>query len=73
MFHNCICYAFLSVPCSLLITCLERADLLALLCVLFSCVIFPYAGFPQALEIMENLENHKKVPCMEKIVEFETT
>ena len=23
-------------------------------------------GFPQALEIMENLENHKKVPCMEK-------
>ena len=26
-----------------------------------------YAGFPQALEIMENLENHeKKVPCMKK-------
>ena len=25
------------------------------------------AGFPQALEIMENLENNeKKVPCMEK-------
>ena len=25
------------------------------------------SGFPQALEIMENLENHeKKVPCMEK-------
>ena len=23
-------------------------------------------GFPQALEIMENLENHKKVPCLEK-------
>ena len=23
-------------------------------------------GFPQALEIMENLEIHKKVPCMEK-------
>ena len=23
-------------------------------------------GFPQALEIMENLKNHKKVPCMEK-------
>ena len=25
-----------------------------------------YPGFPQALEIMENLENHKKVPCLEK-------
>ena len=25
------------------------------------------SGFPQALEIVENLENHKeKVPCMEK-------
>ena len=23
-------------------------------------------GFPQALEIMENLENHPKIPCMEK-------
>ena len=23
-------------------------------------------GFPQVLEIMENLENHKKSPCMEK-------
>ena len=32
--------------------------------------IVPLAGFPQALEIMENLENHYKkfheVPCMEK-------
>ena len=24
------------------------------------------SGFPQALEIMENPENYKKVPCMEK-------
>ena len=23
-------------------------------------------GFPQALEIMENLENHNKVACMEQ-------
>ena len=31
-------------------------------------------GFPQALENMENLENHKKKnPCMEKIIEFEET
>ena len=32
-------YAVLSVPCSLVITCWERADLLALLCVEFSCVL----------------------------------
>ena len=30
------------------------------------CYDFSKTGFPQALEIMENLENHKKVPCMEK-------
>ena len=32
MFHVWLCYAVLSVPCSLVITCWESADLLALLC-----------------------------------------
>ena len=38
------CYAGLPVPCSLVIIRWERADLLVLLCVMFSCVIvtFPY-------------------------------
>ena len=31
------------------------------------------AGFPQALEIMENLENHEKVPCMEKSLKLKIT
>ena len=37
-------YAFLSVSCSHVVTCWERADLLALWCVVFSCVVvtFPY-------------------------------
>ena len=30
---------FFIVPCNLAITCLERADLLALLCMMFSCVL----------------------------------
>ena len=38
MFHVYLCYAVLSVPCSLVVTNWERADLLALLCVMFSCV-----------------------------------
>ena len=38
MFHVYLCYAVLSVPCNLVITCWERTDLLALLCVVFSCV-----------------------------------
>ena len=41
-----VCHAFLSVHCSLVVSCWERADLLALLCVMFYCafVTFPY-GF----------------------------
>ena len=39
VFHVCLCYAVLSVPCSLVITCWERVDLLALLWVVFACVL----------------------------------
>ena len=44
MIHVCLYYTVLSVPCSLVSTCLERADLLSFLCVMFSCVYvtFPY-------------------------------
>ena len=39
MFHVCLYYTVLSVPCSLVITYWERADLLALLCVMFPRVL----------------------------------
>ena len=41
MFH--VCHAVLSVPCSLVVACWERAELLALLNVMFHCVmsLFP--------------------------------
>ena len=44
--YVCFPYAVLSVPCSRVITC---CDLLALLCVMFSCVfvIFPYGVLGQ--------------------------
>ena len=42
MFRVCLCYTVLSVPCSLVITCWERADLLAHLCVMFSCVFVTF-------------------------------
>ena len=40
--HACICHAFASIHCCLVVTCLERAGLLAL--VMFNCdfVTFPY-------------------------------
>ena len=37
VFH--VCHAVMSVPCSLVVTCWERAGLLALVCVMFSCVL----------------------------------
>ena len=45
MFYVCLCYAVLSVPCSLLITCWERADFLALLFLMFSCFFFVFCFF----------------------------
>ena len=51
-FHVCLCCAALSVPCSLVITCCVRADLLALLCVIFLCfVTFPY-GVPRQVSYL---------------------
>ena len=35
MLHVCVCYAVVSVPCSLVVTCWERADLLAVVFVEF--------------------------------------
>ena len=47
MFHVCLCYSVLSVPCSHMITCWRRADLLALLCIMFSCVFVTFlCGVP---------------------------
>ena len=44
MSYFCLRYSFLSLPFSLIITCWEMAGLLALVCVVFSCVYvtFPY-------------------------------
>ena len=37
-----VSHAFLSVHCSLVVTCWERAGLLALLCVMFYCVFVTF-------------------------------
>ena len=37
-----VCHAVLSVHCSLVVTCWERAGLLSLLCVMFSCVFVAF-------------------------------
>ena len=49
-----VCYTFLSVPCSLVVTCWERADLLVLLYVMILCVFFtcPYGVLGQVLYLI---------------------
>ena len=43
LFMSCVCHAFMSVHCYLVITCWERADLLALVCVVLLCFChFPH-------------------------------
>ena len=39
MLQVCLCYTVLSVSCSIVITCWDRAGLLALLCGMFPCVL----------------------------------
>ena len=48
IFHVCLYYTVLFVPYGLVFTCWERADLLALLYVMFSCVFvtLPYVLTP---------------------------
>ena len=46
LFMYCVCRAFLSVHCCLVVTCLERADLLAILFVMFNCV---FVTFPSGV------------------------
>ena len=42
VFRACLCHTVLSVPCSFVVTCLVRADLLALLYVMVSCVFVTF-------------------------------
>ena len=42
VFRVCICQTVLSVAYNLAVNCWERADLLALLCVMFSCVFVTF-------------------------------
>ena len=39
MLHVGVCCAVMSVPCSLVITCWEKADLLAVVCEVYSYIL----------------------------------
>ena len=37
LFMSCVCHAFTSVHCCIVVTCWERVDLLALVCDIYLC------------------------------------
>ena len=51
MFHVCLYHTVMSIHCSLVVTCRERANLLALFCVMFTCIFvtFPYGVLSQVI------------------------
>ena len=57
VFRMYLLHTVLSVPCSLLVNCCERADILALLCVMFLCsfVTFPYGALGVVLDCIDSL------------------
>ena len=46
MLHVSVFCDVMSVPCSLVVTCWKRADLLAVVCVVFSCVVSHFIMCP---------------------------
>ena len=56
LFMSCVCHAFASVYCCLVYTCLERADLLGLVCDVILCFYhFPmwYPGSGVVLDCID--------------------
>ena len=60
-----VCHAALSIHRSLVVTCWERAGLLALLCVMFSCVFvtFPCGVLRQVRYLIVSIPDLYFLPC----------
>ena len=63
-----LCYAALSAPCSLVISCWERLDVLCLLVVVFSCVFVTFLYGLYRLLIFAFLSSVVSSKCMIMII-----
>ena len=66
LFMFLVCYAFLYVHCSVVVTYWERANLLALFYVMFSCIFvtFPYSVLGQVWYFMVSIPGMCFVVCL---------
>ena len=66
VFRICLCHTVLSVSCSLVVTCWERADLLALLRVMLSFIFvtFPYIVLGQVWPLIVSIHDFCLLPYL---------
>ena len=64
-----VCHADLSAHCSLVVICWEMADLLALLCVVFSCVFvtFPCGAMGQVWYLIISIPDLSLLPYFDAL------
>ena len=74
VFRVCHCLTVLYVPCSLVVTCWERIDLLALLCEMFSCVFvtFSYGVWGQVWYLIVSIPDICLLPYFDNIASVTT-
>ena len=67
----CVFVMFLSVHCSLVVTCWERADILAVLCVMSYCVIvtFPCGVLGKVWCFIVSITVHCFLPYFENLLQ----
>ena len=70
----CFCCIVLSVPCSLVVTCWKRSDVLALLYVMFSLVFvtFPYGILGQVWYLIVSIPDLCRLPYVAAQMIFQT-
>ena len=57
LFMSCVCHAFMSVHCCLVVTCLERADLLALVCDVWLCFCYFPIWYPETGLVLDCIDS----------------
>ena len=56
LFMSCVCHAFASVLCCLVVTCWERADLLALVCDVY-CIFVTLMWYPGSGVLLDCIDS----------------
>ena len=57
LFLNCVCHAFASAYCCLVVTCWERADLLALVCGVKLCGFYFLIWYPGSGVVLDCIDS----------------